>query len=197
MDGAAIVDFWFGPADSPEFGQPRKVWFVKNPAFDDEIRTRFMPRITAALARPADQMPAASAPAQDILAEILLLDQFTRNVFRNTARAFAGDARARQLAAHLVASGGHLTLSPLQRTFAYLPFEHSEALADQDRAVTLFSELHAAHPDAPGIASNLDYAHRHRDIIVRFGRFPHRNVALGRASTPNEEEYLAQPGAGF
>jgi len=128
------------------------------------------------------------------LAEILLLDQFTRNVFRGTPRAFAGDARALVLAQQLVAGGAHLALHTVQRSFAYLPFEHAEDAALQAESVRLFTALAAA--DA-GRADALDYAVRHQAVIQRFGRFPHRNAILGRSSSAEELAYLAQPGAGF
>jgi uncharacterized protein (DUF924 family) len=124
----------------------------------------------------------------------VLLDQFTRNIFRNTPRAFAGDGRALALARALVASGGDQALHPVERGFAYLPFEHAESPAMQDEAVRLFEGLAAC--DA-GSAESLRYARLHRDVIRRFGRFPHRNLALGRISSAEEAAYLAQPGSGF
>lgn len=153
------------------------------------MRTRFGGVIEAAL---ASALPAAWQPAP--LAELLLLDQFTRNVFRGTPRAFAGDARALVLARQLVDSGAHLALHPLERAFAYLPFEHAEDLAMQDRSVALFEALATGDPY---FDDTLDYARRHRDIVQRFGRFPHRNAILGRASTPDEIAFLQQPGSSF
>jgi uncharacterized protein (DUF924 family) len=132
--------------------------------------------------------------AAEPLAEILLLDQFTRNIFRDTVRAFAGDERALALARQFVASGADLALHPLQRWFAYLPYEHAEDLAAQDEAVRLIGALAAADP---GHGQALDYALRHRDVVRRFGRFPHRNAVLGRASSAAEIAYLQQPGSGF
>ena len=128
------------------------------------------------------------------LAEILLLDQFTRNIFRGQPRAFAGDARALALAQALVASGADRALTTIERWFAYLPFEHAESLPLQDKSVRLFTALAA---EDERLADALDYAQRHRDVIRRFGRFPHRNAVLGRPSTADERDYLAQPGAGF
>jgi uncharacterized protein (DUF924 family) len=185
MDPAAALDFWFG---APPYA-PRAAWFTKSEAFDAEVRERFGATLEAAL---AGTLPPAWAAAP--LAEILLLDQFTRNAFRGTPRAFAGDARALALAQRLADSGEHLALHPVQRVFAYLPFEHAEDAALQDRSVRLFAALAAEHPPA---ADYLDYAERHRDVIRRFGRFPHRNAVLGRASTPEEQAYLATPGSGF
>ena len=118
----------------------------------------------------------------------------TRNSARNTPASFAGDALALAAAHELVDSGDDRRLTPLQRSFAYMPFEHAEDPAMQDLAVKLFSELSQQHA---GFESSLDYALRHRDVIAQFGRFPHRNPILGRASTPEELAYLAKPGSGF
>ncbi|MBZ8143956.1 hypothetical protein CLD22_29695 [Rubrivivax gelatinosus] len=182
---AAVIGFWFGP---PPYEQ-RADWFRKSEAFDRLVAEHFGAEVEAALAGTLAQVWAAEP-----LAEILLLDQFTRNIFRGSARAFAGDARALLLAQQLVASGEHLELPPMQRWFAYLPFEHAEDLALQDESVRLFGALAA---EDPGLAGALDYAQRHHEVIRRFGRFPHRNALLGRSDTAAEIEYLAQPGAGF
>ena len=120
---------------------------------------------------------------------MLLLDQFTRNIHRGTPRAFAGDALALATARAMVARGEDVELSTLQRVFVYLPFEHAEDLAMQHESLRLFEQL--------GDAGFLDYARRHAVVVERFGRFPHRNAILGRASTPEEIEYLKQPGSGF
>lgn len=186
MTPQAVRDFWFGP---PPWAF-RPAWFRKDPDFDAAIGTRFGALVEVALAGPLGWGP---APAE-LLAEILVLDQFPRNLYRGQARAFAGDARARALALGLVDGGAHLKLQPLERLFAYLPLEHAEDPALQDRSVALFTALAAQHA---GLAEVLDYAERHRDVIRRFGRFPHRNAALGRASTPEEQAYLATPGSGF
>ncbi|MBI3154992.1 MAG: DUF924 domain-containing protein [Burkholderiales bacterium] len=187
--------FWFGPdtGAGAEAGF-RPEWFRKDPAFDESIRARFGPLVERALTLPAGAPPAWGDAPADLLAEILVLDQFPRNLYRGQARAFAGDARALALALALIARGDDRRLHPVQRLFAYLPLEHAEDLALQDRSVALFSALAAEHT---GFADVLDYAERHRDVIRRFGRFPHRNAALGRASTPAEADYLAQPGSGF
>ena len=186
-----VLNFWFGAPGSPEHGEWRPQWFRKDPGFDAEIAARFGPIVEAALAggyRDATAEPAAA------LVRILLLDQFPRNMFRDTARAFAGDALALEAARALVHRGADQTLAPVQRTFVYLPFEHAEDLAMQDESVRLFTALAAV---ASGLDDVLDYAERHRDVIRRFGRFPHRNAALGRASTPDEAAFLAQPGSRF
>ncbi|MGE5384586.1 MAG: DUF924 family protein [Betaproteobacteria bacterium] len=187
----AVLDFWFGRPGQPEYGQQRAEWFVKNPAFDARIRALFQPTVEAALDGSLADWAATPAGA---LALIVVLDQFPRNLFRGEARAFAGDPQARAVAREMVDAGLDRQLSPVQRVFAYLPFEHSEDMADQDRSVALFSAMAEA---TPGFEETLDYARRHREVIARFGRFPHRNAALGRTSTADEVAYLAQPGAGF
>jgi uncharacterized protein (DUF924 family) len=131
--------------------------------------------------------------AGDCLALVLLLDQFPRNAFRGTARAFASDALALEAARLALARGYDRDMLPVERLFVYLPFEHSERLEDQVRACELTREL-APFAETKDI---YQYAVRHRDIIARFGRFPHRNEALGRPSTPEETEFLKQPGSGF
>ena len=194
MDSAAPADilaFWFGRPGEPGYGQPRGEWFRKDAGFDAAIRSRFLPGVEAALAGDLD---AWADDRQGLLALLILLDQFPRNLFRGEARAFAGDEQARRLAGLALARGWDQPLSAVEKLFVYLPFEHSESLADQERSVALFSTLAAGHPGCEGF---LDYAHRHHEVIARFGRFPHRNAALGRPSTPEETSYLAQPGSGF
>lgn len=186
-----VLAFWFGTPDAADYGQARAAWFRKDDAFDAQIRARFLTEVEAAIA--GQRADWATSP-QGALALFILLDQFPRNLFRNTARAFAGDTAALALAGRVVGAGWDRTLLPVQRVFAYLPFEHSEALADQERSVALFAALAEAHPET---ASYLDYAQRHREVIVRFGRFPHRNGVLGRSSSPAEANYLALPGSGF
>ena len=190
MTAAEVIDFWFGRAPLAT----RCEWFVKSAEFDDTIRQRFGELVNQALAAPLDW--ADDAPS--LLAEIIVLDQFTRNLFRGQARAFAGDARALELALRLVGSSGYLALHPLQRWFACMPLEHAEDLGQQDRCVALFEALAAdAGTHAGALQGALDYAYKHRDVIRQFGRFPHRNAALGRSSTAAEMAYLAQPGSGF
>jgi len=194
MDSTATADilaFWFGRPGEPGYGQPRAQWFRKDAGFDAEIRSRFLLGVEAAL---AGQLNAWADDRQDMLAQLILLDQFPRNLFRGEAKAFAGDPQARRLAELALDRAWDKGLSAVEKLFVYLPFEHSEALADQERSVALFSALAAEHPGCDGF---LDYAHRHHEVIARFGRFPHRNAALGRPSTPEETSYLAQPGSGF
>ena len=192
-EARGVLDFWFGPPDDPGHTATRAEWFRKDPAFDARIRDRFGPLIGAALRGERDHWltPFAPLPA---LALVIVLDQFTRNTGRDTAAAFAGDARALSIAERLVASGFDRALTGVQRQFAYLPFEHAEDRAMQDRSVALFTRLGA---DEPALADLATWAERHRVIVARFGRFPHRNAALGRASTPEELAFLQQPGSGF
>ena len=190
-DADAVVDFWFGAAGSSERGTARRAWFAKDGAFDAEIRDRFGALVERALRGELDNW--GEAP-QSALAQVLLLDQFTRNAFRDTPRAFAGDPRALTAAARMVGLRHDEELPAFMRGFVYLPYEHAEGLAMQDEAIRLLTRLAAADPAQQ---SMLDYAHRHRAIIERFGRFPHRNAILGRRSTAEEIEFLRQPGSGF
>jgi len=187
-----VLDFWFGAPGSLDAGKPRREWFVKKDEFDAVIGDRFGAAIEQALAGGLREWDAQGP--RGALARILVLDQFTRNAHRNTPLSFAGDALALAAAKSLVDSGADRELPPLQRAFAYMPFEHAEDAYMQERAVELFGALAAEHP---GFDEMLDYAHRHRGVIARFGRFPHRNEILGRASTPDEVEFLRQPGSRF
>ena len=186
-----VLDFWFGARGGPEFGTQRKVWFFKDGAFDRRIAERFGTTIERAL---RGELDAWAASAEGALARILVLDQFTRNVFRGERRAFAGDAQALAAASAFVGARLDEQLPPVMRVFAYLPFEHAEGMAMQDEAVRLYTRLAEV---APELASTLDYAHRHRAVIERFGRFPHRNASLGRQSTAEELAWIATPGTGF
>lgn len=185
-----ILDFWFGPAGTPARGRRREVWFAPDPRFDDEIRTRFQPSVEQAL---ANGFADWSDTAYGCLALCLLLDQFPRNLFRGSPRAFAGDVRARAIADDAIARMFDRQLLPVERVFLYLPFEHSEDIGDQRRSVALFAALAATEDGAEWLA----YAEAHLRVIEQFGRFPHRNAALGRPSTPEETEYLSKPDAGF
>jgi uncharacterized protein (DUF924 family) len=186
-----VLDFWFGAPDSAEFGTQRKAWFVKDAEFDRRIVERFGPTIERAL---RGELDAWAQTPSGALARILLLDQFTRNAFRGDRRAFAGDAQALAAAIALVGSRQDESLPSVLRAFVYLPFEHAEGLAMQDEAIRLFTRLVARSPE---LASMLDYAHRHRLVIERFGRFPHRNTILGRRSTAEELAHIATPGTAF
>jgi len=192
MQAQDVLDFWFLPPDADGHGKQRVEWFRKDEAFDTALRERFGALIQQALAGGLREWDEAGP--RGTLARILVLDQFTRNAFRGKPESFAGDTLALAAAHQLVESGEHLALSPVERQFAYMPFEHAEDARMQEQAVTLFSELAAGHE---GFAEALDYAHRHRGVIARFGRFPHRNVILGRASTPEELAFLQLPGSSF
>ncbi len=193
MDDCAreVLDFWFGAPDAPGHGQPRAAWFRKDDAFDALIARRFGALIEQALAGALAAWSGAALPA---LAQVIVLDQFTRNAYRGRARAFAGDARALDAARALIAAGHDQRLDGVQRQFAYLPFEHAEDIAAQRTSLRLFARLESDEPALHGV---LDWARRHHDVIQRFGRFPHRNAALGRASTAPESAFLLSPGSGF
>jgi uncharacterized protein (DUF924 family) len=186
----AVLDFWFLPPDHPQHGRFRREWFRKDDDFDAAIRSRFGTLVETALSGGLTEW---EATAEGALARILLLDQFTRNIFRDTPRAFAGDAEALALAERLVGSGRDKNLPPLLRWFVFMPFEHSESLLEQERSVALFAALRREAQDEAFDAA-YDYALRHRAVIERFGRFPHRNAVLGRESTPEEIAAMQQPG---
>ncbi len=176
-----ILDFWF------EETQPKQ-WFQVNPDFDQEILEKFEePYNMAASGDFADWKNSADG----ILAYCILLDQMPRNMFRGTPRAFMTDGKALIASKYALSKGLDQILSPQKRRFVYLPFEHSENMSDQRRSVELFEKMKEDDP------LGYDYALRHRDVIDKYGRFPHRNKILGRTNTPEEEEYLAQPNAGF
>ncbi|MRW85052.1 DUF924 family protein [Pseudoduganella sp. FT26W] len=184
----AIFDFWFT-------GAPRREWFQKDDAFDREIAQRFGAEIEQALEGGLHQWDAEGPRAA--LARILVLDQFCRNVYRDTPLAFAGDHQALQAALDMIDAGEDQQLAPFERAFVYMPLEHAEDIAMQEQAVAMFTRLAEAEPGDKGIAGMLDYAKRHHNVIRRFGRFPHRNEILKRASTPAEVEFLKQPGSRF
>lgn len=180
----AVLRFWF------RGGERRKEWFAKDPAFDAEIRARFLALYEEAASGALERWKEQPG---DCLALVIALDQFPRNMFRGTARAFAADAAAREAAEHALARGWDRALLPVERLFLCLPFEHSESAADQERSLALMREL-ARHPET---ADALQWAEKHHAVIARFGRFPHRNAALGRPSTPAEIEFLTEPGSSF
>jgi uncharacterized protein (DUF924 family) len=181
-----VLRFWFG--DAPV---ARAEWFRKDAAFDALIAERFGALIEQALRGALEAW--ADAP-ETAVARILLLDQFTRNAFRDTPRAFAGDAQALAAARAMVARGQDRALPPLRRAFVYLPYEHAEDRAAQRESLVLHAALVR---DDPSLASQETYARRHAEIIERFGRFPHRNLVLGRVSTDEELAFLQQPGSSF
>ncbi|UUX49572.1 DUF924 domain-containing protein [Nisaea acidiphila] len=179
QDIERILSFWFEECSE-------KQWFGKDSDFDAAIRERFGAQVDAAMAGELDHW---CESADGTLAYLLLLDQFTRNIFRGSGKAFAADGKARTACKRALEAGFDAALDSRRKTFLYLPLEHSEDLADQSRCVALFEAL--------GDAEKTDYAIRHRDIIQRFGRFPHRNEALGRQSTDEELAFLKEPGSSF
>ena len=182
MHPTAVLDFWFN--------RDRKDWFEKNPAFDEEIRARFLQLYEQAM---REELSYWREKPASCLALVILLDQFPRNMFRGSAKAFAADGLARVAASVIQEHGWDKAMTPDERMFAYLPFEHSESLADQERCLALMKEI-AVFPQTADLPK---WAEAHVVIIRRFGRFPHRNAALGRASTPEEVEFLKQPGSSF
>ena len=182
----AVLDFWFGAPGSVHYGKPRAEWFKKSADFDALIRSRFLPLYEQATV--GQLTPWRDSPLT-LLALIIVLDQFPRNLFRDSARAFASDAAALDAAQRMVALRWDLRLQAVERGFVYLPFEHAEDIAAQRTALVLFREL--------GNADLLQWAQKHHDVIARFGRFPHRNAALGRVSSPEELAFLQQPGSRF
>jgi len=192
-----LLGFWLGPLDAEGLAAPAQPerWFSRDPDFDAELRRRFGALHEAARAGRLDRW--AETP-RGRLALVILLDQLSRNLHRGRADAFAADAHALALARGALTRGEDLELAPCERIFLYLPFEHAEHPDAQEVSVERFRALAAAAPARarPLFESFLDYAVRHRDVIARFGRFPHRNAALGRASTPEERAYLEQ-GGGF
>tara|TARA_R110001599_G_scaffold97376_2_gene251215 strand:+ start:1391 stop:1930 length:540 start_codon:yes stop_codon:yes gene_type:complete len=176
-DAQAVLDFWFDALTPAQ-------WFKKDLEMDSTIQSRFGELHTQAA---QCECYTWRQTAQGRLAEIIVLDQFSRNIFRDDARAFATDALA--LAQEAVAAGADAELTPQQRAFLYMPYMHSESAAIHALAMKLF--------DQPGLENNLDFEVRHKAIIDRFGRYPHRNALLGRASTDEELAFLKQPGSSF
>jgi uncharacterized protein (DUF924 family) len=184
-----ILDFWFGRRDGEDYGTPRALWFRKDAEVDRSILARFGAAVETAIGGGFAEW---TAPRQ-ALARVLLLDQFTRNIFRDTPRAFDGDAEALRVSKAVVAQRGDRTLIPVERWFLYMPFEHAEDFGEQQTSLELFRRLR----DETGLEDPLDWAQRHAEVIRRFGRYPHRNAVLGRESTADEVEFLAKPGSGF
>ena len=178
-DPAAVLHFWFDELSAAQH-------FAKDAALDAAIAQRFGPTLAAAT---RGELSGWRASTPGRLAEIVVLDQFSRNVWRDTPRAFAQDGMALVLAQEALAQGLDAQLEPAQRAFLYMPYMHSESPRVQEESVRLFTAL--------GNPGSLHFAHAHRDIIARFGRYPHRNAALGRASTAEELAFLQQPGSSF
>ena len=185
---SSILAFWFG--ESSDYGKSRPAWFKKDADFDDEIHRRFLATYESAA---ASQLADWMANAESCLALVVVLDQFPRNMFRGSARAFAADALARAATIHALQQGFDRQMKPVERQFLYLPLEHSESLDDQEQCLMLMRELSA-------FAETRDlhiWAEKHLVIIRRFGRFPHRNAALGRENTAEEIAFLKEPGSSF
>ena len=185
-----LLDFWFAPEGDPGREKRRQIWFKSTAEFDTAVRGNFLADHELAA---KGALSAWEAMPESALALVLLLDQVPRNIFRGDPRAYASDPQAHAAAGRALAQGFDLGVPPVWRIFFYLPFEHSEDIANQRRALDLFAAL-PTDPDRP---QALGEVHRHYDIIARFGRFPHRNAILGRASTEEEISFLAEPGSSF
>ena len=194
----AILDFWFGsnPDDSLVAKDKSALWWSKSPEIDGEIRRQFESAVKRAA---AGELSDWQSTAEGRLALILLVDQFPRNIYRDLPEAVAHDSKALAWSLEGIGQGMDLELRPIERVFFYLPLEHSEALEHQEQAVLQFRKLvEAVRADQKDVfAEYLDFAVRHRAVIARFGRFPHRNKILGRQSTPEELAFLAEPGSSF
>lgn len=198
MTSDDILDFWFGPPGSNAEIAARqgKLWFGKSAANDQAVIERFSGTLIDAAAGRLDHW---IATPRGRLALVIVLDQFPHHIHRDRPQAFATDPQALALGLAALETGEDRALMPVERVFLYLPLEHAESLAMQARAVELFEALAAeAAADERTLFDNfLDYAHKHLDVVARFGRFPHRNAILGRPSTPKEIEFLKQPGSRF
>ncbi|MFP3752848.1 DUF924 family protein [Cupriavidus sp. SIMBA_020] len=191
-----VLDFWFGTPGSAIWNTARKEWFTKRDAFDATIRDTFLPTWQAAYEGAHDGAADDwSSTPEGTCARLILLDQFPRNMFRGDPRTFATDAQAQALARRMLAQGWDRELpTPWHRMFCYLPFEHAESPEAQDIAVREYITL---REDTGGEVDSVEWAVKHQEIIARFGRFPHRNAVLGRASTDDELAFLKQPGSSF
>ena len=187
-----ILDFWFGPLDEAGFAGPdrHELWFKKSATTDATLRERFGEQVEQAL---AGELDAWAESDRGLVALVLLLEQFTRNIYRDSPRAFAGDARALPLAQQCIARGHHQRLPAIHQVFLFMPLEHAEDPDLQEECVELFGEL-AAVTGSGEVQRSLQYAVAHRDVIRQFGRFPHRNAVLDRESTAEELEYLKTHG---
>ncbi|MEQ8298944.1 MAG: DUF924 family protein [Hyphomonas sp.] len=195
-----VLDFWIGDATSSAeaAGNKHKIWFAKSDEIDADIRARFLPLLETLAAGPlADDW--AERGASERLAAIIVLDQFSRNLFRGSPRAYSQDALALRLCKEGLSLRQDLTLSEAERIFFYLPLEHAEDIGDQTRSVEMFSALAKdARSEFKKLAeSTLEYAYAHKAVIEQYDRFPHRNAVLARVSSAQETAYLAKPGSGF
>lgn len=193
-----VLEFWFGTLDESGFADEahKRRWFMKDDAFDEEIRSRFLSVYEAIASGEHEDW---RDDARGALAYVIVLDQFSRNMFRGSGRMYAEDARAVAATKDAIARGLDHDLGPAERTFLYMPLMHSEALVDQESCIRHFEHLcgELEGDAAKAIANNVDYAIRHRDIVARFGRFPHRNALVNRSTTDEEAAFLEEPGSSF
>ena len=187
-----VLKLWFGDLASPPMAKVRS-WFQKDPAFDRALTDTFGHLLHELSSGPT---PVWAETPEGRLAAVIVLDQFSRNIHRGHPEMYAVDARALALSNEAIARGWDAQLPPSARAFLYMPFMHSESLADQDRCVELFERM-VQETGHEGANKNLHFAREHRDIVVRFGRFPHRNAILGRESTPEEAHFLAEEHSGY
>lgn len=174
-----VLKFWFDELQPVD-------WYKKNQTLDDDIKERFLALYQQLAGRSPETL---YGPVRQVLAAVIVLDQLPRNMFRADPKSFASDGTALALAERAIVQGIDRELGPAERTFLYMPYQHSEDQAVQARSIEIFTDL--------GNDNTLDFARRHQAIIDRFGRFPHRNEVLGRVSTPEETEFLNQPGSSF
>jgi uncharacterized protein (DUF924 family) len=208
MDLSPVLTFWFGQLDAEGLSDAAhsENWWRKDAAFDAQVREQFL-ALWQTLTHEASlaggparlDQPIGSELPERSLARVIVLDQFSRNMFRGQAQSFSSDPQALALAGGVCERGEDRVLRGHHRVFIYMPFMHSERLVDQDRCSELFAQF---HDEAKGrlreeLANNLAFAQRHRDVIARFGRFPHRNQVLGRSSSSEEQSFLSQPGSSF
>ena len=190
----AILDFWFGELDADGMPAPAVMrrWFESDAGFDAEVRERFGPDLER-----VDELGGWEASPAGALALVVLTDQLSRNIHRGSAAAFDRDGLARAVARRAIDAGHERALRPIERVFLYLPFEHAEDLELQEECVRRFRALAEEVPEGlrDTFADFVHHAENHRDVIARFGRFPHRNAVLGRADTDAEREYLESGGA--
>lgn len=186
-----VLDYWFGVPGSADYNQARALWFQASEVVDAALRARFLTLHQQAAAGAYDAWTATPLGA---CALIIVLDQFSRNLYRNQPQAFAQDAQALAIARALIEQNKDRSLpTPHHRSFVYLPFEHDESLASQHESLRLFTAL----KEETGLADPLEWAIKHAEIIKRFGRYPHRNKILGRPSSAEEEAFLKEPGSSF
>jgi uncharacterized protein (DUF924 family) len=194
----SVLDFWFGPSGSATdiAGRQGKLWFGKSPANDQAVIDRFSPTLIAAT---SGQLVHWADTPRSRLAQVIVLDQFPHHIHRDLPQAFATDPQALALSLDALAAKEDRLLTPIERVFLYLPLEHAESVTMQEQSVALYEQLalEATADERALFDDFLNYARQHRDVVARFGRFPHRNAILGRPSTADELEFLKQPGSRF